>query len=140
MPPNVLALSSRNRGIGQIHGLQGDQPVFAEAFTDRNVESRMTRQMIRPVAIEKARAVADVCRNVAACRQIDRKAGAQRVALVVIEEEEIRRRREVGQPTGYRALAFRVLVRVREIELAVLEELRRARRHLERANACALDG
>ena len=37
--------------VGQIHGLQCHQPVFAEAFAKRKVKRRVVGKMIRPIAI-----------------------------------------------------------------------------------------
>src|SRR6266481_5851166 len=95
--------------------------------------------MPRPVAIEEARAVANIPGDITACRKVNRKAGAQGVALVVIEEEEICRCREIRQSAGDRALSLCVLVRIGEIELAPFEELWRACRKLEGTCARALD-
>ncbi len=55
--------------VGQIYCLQGYPPVFAEALGKRKIKSRVVRKMIRPIAIQKARAVAYVCGNVGALQQ-----------------------------------------------------------------------
>src|SRR6266480_1651538 len=101
--------------VGQIYCLQGYLPVFAEAFANRKVKRRVVRKMIRSIAIEKTRAVTYVCGNVGARRQIDGKARAQRMALIVIEEEQVFRRREVSESAGHSTKPLQALARVSQI-------------------------
>lgn len=70
----------------------------------------MARQMIWTIAIKKARAVTNIAGNVTPRWKIDRKASAQCVPLIVIEEEEICRWREVRQSTSDRTLSLSILV------------------------------
>jgi hypothetical protein len=58
----------------------------------------------------------------------------------MIEEKKICRRRKIRESPGDRALALGVLVRVSEIKLTALEELRRTRRQLQCTNARAFNG
>src|SRR5882724_7648042 len=46
--------------VGQIHGLQCDQPAFSEAFAKRSIECCMALQVIWPIAIEKARTIPNI--------------------------------------------------------------------------------
>src|ERR1700730_19153084 len=92
------------------------------------------------VAIKKARAITDVCGNIAARRQRNSQAGSQGVALIVIEEKKVCRRTEVCESPSDRALSLGALMRISEIELPTLEELRRMRRHFEGANSRSFDG
>ena len=140
MPPNVLALSSRKWRFVTFTVCSATCQFSPKPLPAEMSKRRMAGQMIRAVAIKQAGAIADVCGNIAARRQVDRKAGTQRVSLIMIEEKQILRWREVSQSTGDRTLSLRKLVRVGEIELTFLEELRRPRRHLERSNPRSFNG
>ncbi len=59
-PAERVGTVQQESPVGQIHSLQRDPPVFAKAFAQRNVERRMGRQMIRAVASEEARAIANI--------------------------------------------------------------------------------
>src|SRR5438132_2567690 len=109
-PAECVAVVQQESLVRHVHGLQRDQPVFAKAFAKGKIKGRVAGQMFRPIAVEKTRAVKDVSGNITVRGEIDCKAGAKRVALIVIEEEEIRGRREVRKPAGNCALPLNALV------------------------------
>lgn len=125
--------------VGQIHRLQGKAPVVAEGLAKCKTKRRMAWEMIRPVAIEKARAVADVSGDVGACWKIDGKARAQCMTLIVIKEEEVCRWRKISEPAGHSTLPLQSLVRISQVELAALKELWRTHGNFEPAHSSALD-
>lgn len=96
--------------VCHIDGLQRHYPIFPEPFANGNVEPRMAWQVIRTIAIQKPRTIVDISRNKTARWKINRKARTQRVALIVIEEEEIFPWREIRQSTRDRASSLRALV------------------------------
>ena len=57
------------------------------------------------------------------------------MTLIVIEQKEISRRREVSQAASYRALPFDFLPRISQMKSAPAKQERRARRNLECSNA-----
>src|SRR5262249_37080322 len=74
------------------------RPVLAERFSDRQVHGCILRQMVRAVAVKEARSICHCSRDPAfpGERSVDDR--GERVALVVIKEEESSgRRTEVGE-------------------------------------------
>src|SRR6202040_1756152 len=81
----------------------------------------------------------DVAADPRVARQLHARAGAQRVALIVIEEESpFLRRLEIGEAAGYSALALDRLMGERDVH-ARLPQQRRLRHQLGTADEDAID-
>src|SRR5207248_2862257 len=120
--------------IGHVQRRQFRRPC-AERRSGGNVEGHVRRKMRRTIAFEKAGAVGDRRRYPRRARQTERGAGAQRVALIVIEEEVLFARTEVGESAADAALAFHPLMRERGMNVeTILGELLRLQCRLEAAN------
>src|ERR1051326_5453 len=94
----------------------------------------------RVVAIQKTRTVSNGGRSKSAARKIKHQTGAQRMALIVIEQEEISRWREVSQPASDRTLSFKFLPRISQMKSAMAKQERRARRNFQCSNARPING
>src|SRR5437588_6415549 len=97
--------------------------------------------MVGPVAVQETGAVADIERSPASPRQLRHGACGQRVALVMIEKKEAAiRRREIGKPSSYRALAFGALVRIRQMCLQPFEQAWRTHHDFPAAHPYLVNG
>src|SRR5262249_59862840 len=71
--------------------------------------------------------------------KINIRAEVQRVALIVVQQEGVRRRRKVGQPAGNRALPLGMLMRIGYVALKPLPQTRRFQGHLDSADMRPVD-
>src|SRR5579864_6259197 len=116
--------------VRQIGAGQLDRPALAKRLFGSKVERRVLRKMVRTIAIQKSRAIAHVARNPRTPRKRSREPHAQSVSLFMIQKEESRRRRRnAGQTARNPARAFRGLMRVRQMNVNLLEQLRSAHRN-----------
>src|SRR5437868_13244229 len=96
--------------------------------------------MRRAVPIEKSGAVDHIPRDPSLPWKRCAEAGAERIALVVVEKEKpIRRRTEIRDPAGHRTRSLSGLMRVSQVDIYLLEQMRRTHRDLGSGNPCAFD-
>lgn len=131
--PGVIPVSSAERigvveeipRIGAVLRGERDAEAFAEGFSERESKLGMAREMVGTVFVEETRAVAQVSRGKRAPRQDGMEAGAERIPLIVVEQEKaLVRRSEVSEAAGNSASAFNELVGVGEIDLEALGDSR----------------
>src|SRR5258706_1196358 len=122
--PKRVAAIEQESGVAKIYCLHSDRPVLAKRLAEGKIERGMTRKVAGSITIEKARTVPHVAGYVAPPRQIHSKAGAESVALVVIEKKQISRRRKIRQSAGDGALTLRPLMRVGQVKLGLPKQLR----------------
>src|SRR6266478_2174063 len=105
------AVVQQHAAIGNVGRAQRERESLSKFFPEAHVEGRVAGKMVRRrVAIRKARRVVNIGGRVAAPRQIHRPAEVQGIALVVIEQKEVARRREIRQAAVDGAYSFRHLV------------------------------
>jgi len=101
------AVVQQNPPIGNIRRIQRNGKSFAKVLAKSQVECGVAREMPRRgIAVRKSRRVIDIGRRIAVPRKAQRAAEMQGIALVVIEQEESARRREIGQSAANRSEAF----------------------------------
>src|SRR6266478_5740841 len=105
------AVVQQDAAIGNVGRAQRERESLCKFLPEAHVESRVAEKMVRRrVAIRKAGRVVNIGGRVAAPRQIHRPAEVQGIALVVIEQKEVARRREIRQAAVDGAYSFRHLV------------------------------
>ena len=126
-----LTIVEQESAIGDVERRHCNRETLGECLSERKIKSGMRLQVFGKVAraIHEARSVIQIAGCPCPERQRHVEIRVQRVALIVIEKEVAAiARREVRQPTSDGAFSLRMLVRVSEIELPTLKELRRPRR------------
>src|SRR6266850_2233115 len=98
--------------IGDVQRRHRDRYAFTDTLPQRNIGGRMSRKMIWTAAVGEARTVVDISIGPSMARKIEIQARAERVALIVIQEEPSSGRRKIGQTPVNSSEALRVLVRV----------------------------
>src|SRR6267142_2929064 len=102
------------------------RPVFAEGLPYRQIEQPVTRQMVRAVAVEEPRSVAEISGEPGLIRHGGCEAGAQSMPLVVIEKEEAAGgHAEIRESSGDAAGAFHRLMGISQMEIGALEQFGR---------------
>src|SRR5579884_2732420 len=93
------------------------------------------------ISVGKPRAIFDVRGNNRVLVEYGLEAGAQRIPLVVVEDEPAGVGwREIGEAAGDGAGAFGVLPGIRQMYLPAIKQARRTHRHLLAINARRLNG
>src|SRR5262249_19066396 len=72
--------------------------------------------------------------------KVEIKAGAERVALIVIQKKTFVGRRKIRQAAIHGSEALGILVRISEMDLCTAEQAGRADGRLPAADTCAVDG
>ena len=104
------AITQQKVAVGAVQRIEGEGPSFAETLAEREVEGRVLREPCRSAIIREAGSIVEVSTCPTAPGKIHISARAERVLLVVVQKESIRRRGEVGQPTGHSTPPLRPLV------------------------------
>ena len=137
---SVAGVQHEQVAVGDVERGECQRKTLAEILADGEIKGRVRGQMIGPVLQQETRSEIQVSRGPDSAWKLNVVAGAERVALVVIEEEKPRRRRlEVGEAAGDRAFSLRVLVRIRQVQAGAVRDFRGAKSGLPGANACASD-
>ena len=106
--------------------------VLAEILSHRQIQRVVARQMARPVAIQKSRAVVDGHRRKAAPRQIAFDSRRKRVPLVVIEiKVPVLLAAKNPSVHRLRSHTLRLLVRVHQMCVVALQQQRRTHRRFQ---------
>ena len=101
-----VALVEQVSLVEQVHRGQLERPVVPSR-TGGEVDRGVTREVVRAVAVEEAGAVVEVSSDPERARQLRGHAGAERVSLVMIEEESpFLRRCEIGEAAGDTTLSL----------------------------------
>src|SRR5262245_20554319 len=92
------------------------------------------------LCVREPRTVIHVSIGPCVAGKIDIEASAERMALIVIQEETLLGRRKIGQATGDRSEALRILMRIGAVKLNAAEYVWRSYRRLRTTNTRTIDG
>ena len=84
-PAKRVAVVEQEATVRDVDALDCQQPVLAETLTQRQINQRVPRQVGRTAGIGEAGAVMQVRGHKGPPRKIDREAGVERIALIVIQ-------------------------------------------------------
>ena len=117
-PAEGVAFIEQEVSVAHIECGEYRRPLFSQRPRCLQIEDRVRRFVRRPVALQKSRPVTNGDRGPPSRGDLRVHSGRQRVALVVVQEEEfIRGRLESRESAGDAAFAFDPLVGVREVRL-----------------------
>src|ERR1700731_1779962 len=117
--------------VGDVQSVERNRISLAEILTQRQIKSRVLRQIISRVRlagkrVAEAGAVIDVGRSIALPWQRHIASHIQRITLVVIEWRQTRRKRKIRQSAGNGSAAFRNLIGICQVDLSAMRDARRA--------------
>src|ERR1700720_1473843 len=142
-PAECKAVVQQHAPVAHVQSRHRKRNSLPKVLAERHVKRGVLLQVIarqRLIPVREARSVIHVGGSVASPRERPLPANVQRVPLVVVEQTETRRRNGAwtNQSSGDAAERERDLVRIGQVDLPSLANLRRPQRQLPAVDARAL--
>ena len=125
--------------VSHINALDRNRPTLPKVLSHRQVEGGMLRQTGGSAVVGEPRSIVVISANPRAPRQVHVSTGTQRMLLVVIQQEKIRRWSEQGEPAGSYPPSLSTLTGIRQMHPATAQQQGRAECYFPSVYPCSLN-